>query len=231
MRLVELYPSLGLLAFSSTRFRSAIRILLQPVVAFIQNQNEYQFDAIRIGSQLSNATIRELEDFRRGIYEKKSPYLLTETHLSRIDEAEVDSRSYHVIARKSGEIVGCLRLTPAPFECQFAQESLAERLKKSRNYLEINRFVTTNRMPGLSRKLLFLAGTFLILETPFQGLIGICKTGNQNRFASFGLEPLGEVFHIPYRNRDEYVVMSAPNRRLVAHAFKYLILNRSKSPV
>jgi ElaA protein len=77
----------------------------------------YRFDA------LSKAQLYELLAFRQAIFvvEQRSPYRDLDGH---------DQAAWHLVLRRDGEIVGCLRLLPGPDRVRIGRVAVAAPLRR-----------------------------------------------------------------------------------------------------
>jgi hypothetical protein len=178
-----------------------------------------RFQKIRLGSELSEATLNEISRFRKTQYQGSQPYLIPDSPEAVTEENHLDLRSYHGIARdRSGNIIAVARFTPYPFET--TRLLGAELTNLFREHLEISRVVTSKRRSGIGRRLLIQGGCFAISTKRYRGFVAVCKSGNLAIFEKFGLGTHGRHL-IPGRPASPYHFISADFFRITVTTFAY----------
>ncbi len=149
-------------------------------------------------------------DFRRRIYDGIAPYLNQNPQKSLEERIGADELGYHLVARKEGRIVGTLRLNDDPFEIAAQNPAFARLCTALPGHIEMSRVVTDGSHPGTGKKLLIMAGLWVIRHTPFHGILGHCKAEKLGYFAKFGLRAdTGEGHTIPGRGATPYYLIHA----------------------
>jgi predicted N-acetyltransferase YhbS len=155
--------------------------------------------------------LQKLRSFREKIYASENPALLSEIQNKLKIEEELDRRSFHFVAYDDQLLVGCLRVTPYPFEMETITSRLKEFTSQLEGYLELNRLVVLPqyRAHGIGKKLSYLC--FLrFRKSDYLGMASICKKERAPTFERLGMECLNSSpIVVPERANAEYFVMAA----------------------
>jgi hypothetical protein len=129
--------------------------------------------------------------FRTDQNEKRAPHLEHANQREIEERLRIDERSSHFAIAKSGVIVACVRITPAPFELSELSPVFAKRGSDFKDYLEFGRLCTDLR---LERKALYAsmlvvwAARASFADGKFQGVVAVCRTNRVSYMEKLGLE-------------------------------------------
>jgi hypothetical protein len=174
-------------------------------------------------------TLADINAFRAAQYQTLSPYLL-DSHQQAIEtRCQLDERSQQFVAvtttdaltispdtSSKPDIIGCARVTPAPFELSQLTPELAEAASHYPDYWELSRLVVDAQYSSgfVGEKLFMGAARWLCLTTDIPGFLLICKTRRKRYFEYYGLKAhpgadgQPQSFVIPCRNSQTYYLMT-----------------------
>ena len=189
---------------------------------YIKSNRNWDFQRIKLGSELPTNELEALHAYRLSCYEKDSPYLIPKAQEELESEKAFDLNSFHIYAKDSeGNIIGSLRLLKRPFEME--KLSFSEEHKQGLDeYLEISRLVCSVRQKGLGRRLLIRAGIWSIVRTQYKGFTAICKCHRLPMFRRFGLIPKTS-FKIQEREDQTYHLIRADFSEITMVTFKAFV--------
>lgn len=161
------------------------------------------------GLLLSDEVMEAIREFRFSHCD--TPYLFNEFHQNLEQELKIDQRSYHLIAHTRGEILGVMRVSPAPFEVSHLTPELHTKSQELSDYLEVSRMILSEEG---RRKSVGLILCFSIVnwgrQTSHKGLIALCRPQNASRFGFLGFAPVTqEKFIIPHREDGVYRLLGS----------------------
>ncbi len=199
-------------------------------VFVIRSDEDYSYN-VHSPNDLSVEFLQEVSSFRSRHYEQSCPYLLSTSQAEIESKLLLDERSYHVIARSklSGEIVGALRLTPAPFELSelFDISSLQE--ADYINKLEIGRLITNSSVRNVGKKMMMLAGIFSSENTTHNGFFGTCRAEKMTYFEKFGMKIVSQ--EVSLRGRpNTYFIISSDFKTMRINVLKNFVSRLSHNP-
>lgn len=148
-----------------------------------------------------------IPDFRREIYRRHSPHLLSPEQEALEQELDIDRTSHHFVAARDGAIVGTLRVKSWPFEISKLSPELSEAVAPLRDYAEISRFVVHPGMQGahIGEKLFWGCLRWLCRQTRLEGIVWICRPAVLPYFLHYGLQPEAvRTVRIPGRGEGDY---------------------------
>lgn len=164
------------------------------------------------------AEVARVRQFRDAQYRARLSYLLSPEQLQLDWRLELDERSAHFHASREGQLVGSLRITPAPFEFQALASSLEAEAPRFQGYAEFSRLVVDPdaRSPSVTPRLLIAACTWAMTEG-YVGIVGLCRRAARTVFERYGLTAATEVqHHVPMRGPQPYTLMGGTWPRLIA---------------
>ncbi len=189
---------------------------------YIKANKDWDFQRIKLGSELSEAELDNLHNYRLDCYRQDTPYLIPTTKEEFAAERAFDLNSYHIYTKdKQGNIIGSLRLLRRPFEMEKLKFSDDHKIGLD-DYLEISRLVCSVRQKGLGRRLLIRAGLWSIERTNYKGFTAICKCHRLPMFKRFGLIPKTS-FKIHERENQTYHLIKADFSEITLVTFKAFI--------
>lgn len=172
------------------------------------------------GKTLDPETLKKISKFRDRTYSSLCPYLSSEKQKQIDKSLALDDRSTHFYAlNRKKEIVGCLRLTPGPFEITGLTPELAEVAKNYTEYLEISRYIAANRAPFVAERLLFVAGSWIWTRTPYRGMIAFCRNKLKEHYRRYGItdEDIAGPFDVLWRQPHPYFIVTADLEKIGRH--------------
>jgi hypothetical protein len=172
-----------------------------------------------LGSELDQATLDSVVEFRKKSLAPHFNYLFTEGHSKKVNEDEIDQRSYHLFLKSESKIIGAIRMTPMPFEATSIAAPTPS-TKGYENYLELTRMAVDKDFTHATKILLIYAGLSMHLETSYRGFVAICKRQFVKRFQLFGLEIREDNLRVPYRGDWKYYWISSSIHRMGIAVFK-----------
>lgn len=116
----------------------------------------------------------------------------------KLEDLQLENRSYHFLAYKKGEVHGVLRLTPFPFlNINYSHGSIADlkNLRKHlnlRSFLEVSRFVVSRDFSSdrVAERLLLSSGLWSVTQTHMEGVFGVISQDRVEQFQSYGFQDL-----------------------------------------
>jgi hypothetical protein len=169
-------------------------------------------------------TLDQINAFRAAQYHTLSPYLLEPEQLAIDARCQLDERSQQFVAVHYPDpafpdepaIIGCSRVTPAPFELSQLTPELAEAASHYPGYWELSRLVVDAQYSSgfVGEKLFMGAARWLCLTTDIPGFLLICKTRRKRYFEYYGLKAHAgadgqpQSFVIPCRKSQTYYLMT-----------------------
>jgi predicted GNAT family N-acyltransferase len=156
-----------------------------------------------------------LANLRRKVYEIAMPHMLKHPLLD-----EGDARAHHCLLYEGNELIGALRLLPAPFEAEKYFQECESLLRPDAQMLEIGRFVILPEKQGSGNAKLLLAQaiSWLIEDSNYDGILGYARASKVGLFVSLGMEELAQKQSLESKSPEPYSLMAA--YRDMPHAFK-----------
>ncbi len=102
--------------------------------------------------------------------------------------------------------MGCLRLTPYIFELSELCDVLDWR--DFQHKVEIGRLVTDPSVKNVGKKLMMLAGIYIVENTDFKGFVGVCKSEKIDYFKKFGMKVISEEISLKGRPHKYLIITS-----------------------
>jgi hypothetical protein len=170
--------------------------------------------------------------FRSEQNQKRAPYLEADFQITLEKRLQIDERSLHFAIENNGEIVACVRATPAPFELSELASEFAENAKKYEDYYEFGRLCTdtTLERKGFFAGLLVVrASHYLFSNEHAKGILGICKLDRVSYMQKLGLHVNPESIRLIERKSD-YQFIHASKEELIAYYFSRVFRIFSKTP-
>jgi len=153
--------------------------------------------------------VERIKQFRETQYRERVSYLLTPEQLELEQRLALDERSAHFGAIRGTQVVGCVRITPAPFEFQTLSSSLSEMSPQFQGYAEFSRLVVApeERAAYVTTRLLVASCVWAMTEG-YSGILGLCRRASRTVFERYGLTAASEAQHlIPIRGTQQYTLM------------------------
>ncbi len=180
-------------------------------------------------SLVTSGILDQIIDFRNYQYASNHQHLINNGQYLIEKKMRIDERSFHFVAFAGDHIVGCVRLTPAPFELS----SLHPEVKKLNHkyeyggYLEISRLIcASDRLPRsrVGERLLLSAGKWALVSNRRKGLFAITRGNNHRKFSKYGFcIQNDQPFSVATRAGAGYNIISATFRDITANVVKNLI--------
>jgi hypothetical protein len=213
-------------------FLTMIKTLIQ-VTKSVGSDPTLKIEGPIFGTELIQKNkMDELVEFRDSQYREMCPYLVNEENKTIERELKLDERSAHFIARKEGKIVGCLRLSPPPFEAVALNPTLTHITDKFKNYFELSRLLTIQgrgRIPKVGNRLMLAAGKWAFLRTKKKGFVAVCKPDRARLFERYGFFKDNEVpFSIAIRPGNDYHIVSGDFTTMARTLMGGMFANKTK---
>lgn len=186
-------------------FAYIVQLFIKIFVIKADNDFSYEVHEPRL---LSTILIEEINHFRAKLYSRKMPYLLAPTQIQIEEKLTIDQRSFHILARRKtdGAIVGCLRLTPFPFELTELYEDTT--YTDYQDQLEIGRLVTDPSVRNVGKKIMILAGIHAVENTNYKGFVGVVRAEKIRYFENFGMKIISPVINLKGRPHNYLTITS-----------------------
>lgn len=164
--------------------------------------------------------------FRSRHYNASKSYLHSSTQIELDEKIQSDARSQHFVLTRSDEIVGCARLTPAPFEFGELSTSLQNLAPAYSRYLELSRLVVD---PVASKDRITSAFIFFILHSAIssnnknEGIIALCQGAPRKIFERYGMHrQSSEDYIIADRDNNIYSLLIGPWPEFVPRLMNFM---------
>lgn len=183
------------------------------------------------GKDISPEIMKKILEFRDQTYTNLCPYLSSETQKIIDENLALDKRSTHFYAmNRKNEIVGCLRLTPGPFEISGLTSELGSVAQNYSEYLEISRYIAARNAPLVAERLLFFSGTWIWTRTKYRGMIAFCREKLKEHYRRYGITDSEIVgpFYVPWRQPLPYYIVTADFEKIGGHIKKTFITDLFK---
>lgn len=204
------------------------RTLLYGVKALIIADFKHKYFGPIEGKDLSNDIKNRITNFQNSVYGDKFSYLRSERQETIENELNLNQRSYHFWAEnRKGEIVGGLRLIPAPYEFSALTPELTIASEGYDNIFEISRYLTKKKHHLVAQLILFHAGSWIIKETPAIGMVALSKEKLKEHYKMYGIkdEDIEGPFSIDWRLENEkYYLVTADIRKIATSIIQRFVL-------
>ena len=202
--------------------------LLYGVKALIVADFKHKYFGPVDGKDLSNDLKERILKFQDSVYGGKYSYLRSERQNAIENDLSLDHRSFHFWAEnRKGEIVGGLRLIPAPYEFSALTPELAMISEKYQNIFEISRYLTKRKHHLVAQLILFHAGSWIIRETPAIGMVALSKEKLKDHYKMYGIkdDDIEGPFSIDWRLENEkYYLVTADIRKIATAIIQRFVL-------
>jgi len=208
--------------------RQALSVSL---LILVRSDRKFKYRGPVKGDEISPDLMSRIVDLRRRIQAKEAPYLQSPAQLEIEKSLRLDERSFHFYSLdEEGELVGALRLTPAPFELSALSPELATAAGRYAGFFEISRYVVEKNAKMAERLLLF-SGAWLLRKTTAPGVIALCpeKLKEYYRY-KYGIltENISEAFPISTRKSGAYFIVKAEFSKFFRHIMERIVRLRQR---
>ncbi|WP_413290478.1 hypothetical protein [Bdellovibrio sp. HCB337] len=217
-----------MIRFEKVRSKWIESILLNGIKVLLFLDFKHRYVGPIHGSMLTPSMKKRLQEFQDSIYADLAPYLKSQQQLNIEAELKIDERSYHFWAEnKAGEIVGGLRLIPAPFEFSALTPELKAAANKYADIFEISRYATKKNHHVVAQLILFFSGSWIIKETSQKGMLALSKERLKEHYKRYGVldEDIEGPFTIDWRSEDaRYYLVTADIRKIATSIIRRFLL-------